>query len=198
MTLAELCRVDGIAFDPKKKSATDFAVELPVHCTALQSTPVAQRKIALVLTYDLSADAGAAKDAMAILNVLQAAGYAITALPDDGKSLMRSLLAQSDAEERFARSYYAVAFAQLPRVLQDSVTARWGAPEQDASFREGKLDCGAFALRVVRYGAATVALRPLSADLNATIPSHGQIAFYHWMADGLRANVIISIGASCA
>jgi cobaltochelatase CobN len=198
MTLAELCRVDGIAFDPKKKSATDFAVELPVHCTALQSTPVAQRKIALVLTYDLSADAGAAKDAMAILNALQAAGYAITAVPDDGKSLMRSLLAQSDAEERFARSDYAVAFAQLPRVLQDSVTARWGAPEQDASFREGKLDCGAFALRVVRYGAATVALRPLSADLNATIPSHGQIAFYHWLADGLRAHAIISIGASCA
>lgn len=122
------------------------------------------------------------------LRALQADGYRVENIPADGDTLMRALLA-GDAEETFQRGDYGVYFATLPRQLQDSVTLRWGAPERDPAFRESRLDCGAFAIRAVRCGNVVVAMAP---PRNQP-PTHNYLAFYAWIADGVRAQAIIDL-----
>jgi len=63
------------------------------------------------------------------------------------------------------------------------------APERDPAFRESRLDCGAFAIRAARFGNVVVAMKP-SHDLP---PSHGYLAFYAWIADGIRAQAIVNL-----
>lgn len=122
------------------------------------------------------------------LRALKAEGYRVADIPADGESLMRALLA-SDAEETFQRGDYGTYFATLPRELQDRVTRRWGAPERDPAFRESRLDCGAFTIRAIRCGNVVVAIEP-SRDQP---PSHGDLAFYAWIADGIRAQAIVNL-----
>lgn len=121
------------------------------------------------------------------LQALMADGYRVENSPADGDALMHTLLAGDD--EMFPRGDYGVYFATLPRDLQDSVNQRWGAPERDPAFRESRLDCGAFAMKAVRCGNVVVAMPPLS-DLP---PTHGSLAFYAWIADGIRAHAIVNL-----
>jgi cobaltochelatase CobN len=141
-----------------------------------------ERRIVLILDPDTP------QAAVDRLHALKAEGYRVAKIPVDGDALMRALLADED-DETFQRGDYGTYFATLPRPLQDSVTQRWGAPERDPAFRESRLDCGAFAMRAVRCGNVVVALAPL----RDTPPSHGALAFYAWIADGLRAQAIVSL-----
>ncbi|HEX3972225.1 MAG TPA: cobaltochelatase subunit CobN [Stellaceae bacterium] len=122
------------------------------------------------------------------LQTLKAEGYRVEKIPADGNGLMRTLLADDD-EETLQRGDYGTYFATLPRTLQDSVTQCWGAPERDPAFRESRLDCGAFAMQAVRCGNVIVALAPPCDQP----PSHGALAFYAWVADGLRAQAIVNL-----
>lgn len=141
-----------------------------------------ERRIVLIL------DPAAPQAGIDRLRALKAEGYRVENIPADGNALLRTLLAGDD-EESFQRGDYGVYFATLPRALQDSVTQRWGAPERDPAFRESRLDCGAFAIRAARFGNVVVALPP-PAD---TPPSHGALAFYAWIADGIRAQAIVNL-----
>ena len=141
-----------------------------------------ERKIVLILDRD------SRQSAIDKLRALKAEGYRVDDVPADGDVLMRALLA-SDADEMFQRGDYGAYFATLPRELQDKVTQRWGAPERDPAFRESRLDCGAFAIRAARFGNVVVAMKP-SHDLP---PSHGYLAFYAWIADGIRAQAIVNL-----
>jgi len=141
-----------------------------------------ERKIVLILDRDTR------QSAIDKLRALKSEGYRVDDVPADGDVLMRALLA-SDADEMFQRGDYGAYFATLPRELQDKVTQRWGAPERDPAFRESRLDCGAFAIRAARFGNVVVAMKP-SHDLP---PSHGYLAFYAWIADGIRAQAIVNL-----
>jgi cobaltochelatase CobN len=141
-----------------------------------------ERRIVLIL------DRAAPQAAIDKLRALKAEGYRVENIPADGDALLRALLADDD-EETFQRGDYGTYFATLPRALQDSVTQRWGAPERDPAFRESRLDCGAFAMRAIRCGNIIVAAAP-KCDLP---PSHGALAFYAWIADGLRAQAIVNL-----
>jgi len=143
-----------------------------------------ERRIVVIVDRD------AAPAAIDKLRALQAEGYRVAKIPADGDALMRALLA-GEAEELFQRADYGTYFATLPRALQDSVTRRWGAPERDPAFRESRLDCGAFAIRAVRCGNVVVALAP---PCDAP-PAHGTLAFYAWIADGIRAQAIVNLAA---
>jgi cobaltochelatase CobN len=140
------------------------------------------RKLVLIL------DSDTLQSAIDKLHALKAEGYRVDNIPADGDALMRALLG-SDAEETFQRGDYGVYFSTLPRELQDSVTQRWGAPERDPAFRESRLDCGAFAMRAARFGNVVVALGPPH-DMP---PPHGTLAFYAWIADGIRAHAILNL-----
>ena len=141
-----------------------------------------ERRIVLIL------DPKTPQSAIERLRALKAEGYRVADIPADGDALMRALLAD-DAEETFQRGDYGTYFATLPRALQDSVTQRWGAPERDPAFRESELDCGAFALRAIRSGNIVIALQPARGQP----PTHGYLAFYAWIADGLRAQAIVDL-----
>jgi cobaltochelatase CobN len=143
------------------------------------------QKIVLIVDLD------AARSAIDRLHGLKADGYRVENIPADADALMRALLAP-DAEETFQRGDYGIYFASLPRVLQDSISQRWGTPERDPAFRESRLDCGAFAMRAIRCGNIVVALpRPRGSDIDP--PSHGYVAFCAWIADGIRAQAIVPL-----
>jgi cobaltochelatase CobN len=142
------------------------------------------RKLVLII------DPAAPQAAVDKLHALKAEGYRVEKVPADGDALMRALLADED-DEMFQRGDYGMYFATLPRDMQDSVNQRWGAPERDPAFRESRLDCGAFAMRAIRCGNIVVALPPLP-DLP---PPHGVLAFYAWIADGIRAHAIVNLSA---
>ncbi len=84
-----------------------------------------------------------------------------------------------------------------------SVTERWGAPERDPFFRESRLTCGDFAMPAIRCGSIVVAVQPsrgYDIDPKASYhspdlpPPHGYLAFYAWLADGLRAHAVVHLG----
>ena len=144
-----------------------------------------ERKIVLIL------DPDAPQAAIDRLRALQADGYRVADIPADGDALLRALAA-SDAEETFQRGDYGVYLATLPRDLQDSVNQRWGAPERDPAFRESRLDCGAFVIRAIRCGNVVAAMQPAGGG-EIDSPSHGYLAFYAWIADGIRAHAIVPL-----
>jgi cobaltochelatase CobN len=142
-----------------------------------------ERKIVLILDPDTP------QSAIDRLLALKAEGYRVENIPADGDALMRALAA-ADAEETFQRGDYGAYLATLPRALQDSVNQRWGAPERDPAFRESRLDCGAFAIRALRCGNVVAAVSP-SRGTGSDAPPHGYLAFYAWIADGIRAHAIV-------
>jgi cobaltochelatase CobN len=144
-----------------------------------------EHKLVLIL------DQETPRSAIDRLHTLKADGYRVEDIPADGNALMRALLT-SDAEEMFQRGDYGVYFATLPRALQDSVNQRWAAPERDPSFHESRLDCGAFAIRAIRCGNVVVAVEPSRGNGNEP-PSHGYLAFYAWIVDGIRAHGIVHL-----
>ncbi len=195
-----------------------FVAELARNWARLRRTPEAERRIALVLANYPHRDGrignGVGLDtpasAIALLRALKAAGYRVEDIPEDGDALVRRLLAgptnagrARPAEESFPRSDYAACFATLPRAAQDKVAERWGAPERDPGFRESRLDCGSFAIPAIRCGNVAVAIQPsrgYDIDPASTyhapdlVPPHGYLAFYAWIADGLRAHAVVHLG----
>jgi cobaltochelatase CobN len=137
---------------------------------------------------------------------LQAAGYQVEDIPEDGDALVARLQAairDRDTDETFPRSDYASVFASLPLEAQEAVTARWGAPERDPFFRESRLDCGAFVIPAIRCGKIIVALEPSrGCDIDPESvyhardlpPPHGYLAFYSWLNDAVHAHAVVHFG----
>jgi cobaltochelatase CobN len=214
-----LTETDLVAYAPVP-DRIDFAAELARRWVQLRRLPPAERRIALVLANYPNRDGrvgnGVGLDtpqaAIEVLRALAAAGYRVENIPPDGDSLIRRLLAgptnaasghNRPAEETFLRSDYAAFFASLPRAVQDKVSSRWGPPERDPFFRESRLDCGSFALPAIRCGNVAVAVQPArgyNIDPQASyhdpdlVPPHGYLAFYAWLADGLRAHAVVHMG----
>ncbi len=112
--------------------------------------------------------------------------------PIDGNALIEALQAGPTnagndgrlVREVFSLSHYRAFFATLPVQIQDEVTERWGAPEDDPFYRA---DHDGFALPVMTLGETWVGVQPArgynidpsdtyhSPDL---VPPHGYIAFY--------------------
>jgi cobaltochelatase CobN len=192
----DLTEADLVAYEPVPDRVACVA-ELARNWARLRRTPAVERRIALVLANYPNRDGrignGVGLDtpaaAIAVLEAMRGAGYRVADIPEDGDALVRRLLAGPTnarpgrlTEESFPRSDYAAFFASLPRAVQEAVTARWGPPERDPFFREGRLDCGSFAIPAIRCGGVTVALQPsrgYNIDPQATyhspdlVPPHG-------------------------
>jgi cobaltochelatase CobN len=197
-----------------------FVADLARNWVRLRRTPVAERRVAVVLANYPHRDGrignGVGLDTpqatIEVLRALAAAGYRVEDIPADGDALIRRLLAgptnaaagrRRPVEEGLLRSDYAAVFATLPRTVQDQVSARWGAPERDPGFRESRLDCGSFAIPAIRCGNIAVAIQPsrgydrdpkASYHDPALVPPHGYLAFYAWVSDGLRAQAVVHMG----
>jgi cobaltochelatase CobN len=214
-----LTETDLVAYAPAA-DRIGFVADLARNWVRLRRTPVADRRIALVLANYPQRDGrignGVGLDTpqatIEVLRALAAAGYRVGEIPPDGDALIAALREgptnsaagrRRPAEESFPRGDYAAFFASLPRAAQEKVEARWGAVERDPSFRESRLDCGSLAIAALRFGNVAVAIQPSRGyDIDPArsyhapdlAPPHGYLAFYAWLADGLRAQAVVHLG----
>ncbi|MBB3346560.1 cobaltochelatase subunit CobN [Sphingomonas sp. BK069] len=93
---------------------------------------------------------------------------------------------------------YERALATLPRALQDSLTATWGAPDDDSAVADGH-----FHFAALQRGNALVALQPERGDPRARggdyhdvtrVPRHAYVAFYLWLR-ARGSDAIVHVGA---
>jgi cobaltochelatase CobN len=193
-----------------------FTAQLAAAWARLGATPVAERRVAIVLANYPNRDGrlanGVGLDTPAstvrLLGAMCEAGYRINALPDDGQALVEALLAgvTNDLQTRAARTVratlpipdYLTFFRRLPDPVQKRVVDRWGDPSADPHVVDG-----AFALAVLPLGNVVVGIQPSRGyhiDPSASYhdpdlpPPHGYLAFYAWLRRKFGAHAIVHMG----
>ncbi|MGD8221008.1 cobaltochelatase subunit CobN [Pseudomonas thivervalensis] len=195
----------------------DFVAELAQRWTTLARLPNGQKRVALILanypTRDGRIGNGVGLDtpaaALNILRALQAEGYPLPAeLPASGTALIQQLLGgvSNDLDsldlrpchQSLALDAYQALFAALPEANRQAVLARWGSPEQDPMFRDGRLMVAG-----LRLGLTFVGIQPArgyQVDPSAVyhdpdlVPPHGYLAFYFWLRHTYGVHAVIHVG----
>jgi cobaltochelatase CobN len=193
-----------------------FTAELAAAWARLCATPVAKRRVAIVLANYPNRDGRIANgvgldtpaSTMRLLAAIREAGYRIKDLPKDGQALVEALLAGvtnnlSARGQRLARITYRVEdylrfFEQMAESVKDRVVERWGEPNTDPHVVDG-----AFALAMLPLGNVVVGIQPARGyqiDPSASYhdpdlpPPHGYLAFYAWLRREFGADAIIHMG----
>lgn len=193
---------------------TRFVADLAANWAELRATEPADRRVALVMANYPNRDGrlgnGVGLDTPAgtveVMRAMREAGYEVGDLPADGDALMQALMAGPTnaahdgrvIRERFSVSDYRSFFVDLPKEVQERVTARWGAPEADPIHLDGF-----FALPLMRFGKLMIGIQPArgynidpkeayhSPDL---VPPHGYLAFYAFLRREFGAQAVIHMG----
>jgi cobaltochelatase CobN len=195
-----------------------FVADLAGNWARLRERPPGERRVALILANYPNRDGrignGVGLDtpasALAILWALVKAGYQVVDIPDSSEGLIQRLTIgptnanpTAAAEETFSFADYSSFFATLPLSVQQGVAGRWGPAERDPFFREGRLDCGRFAIPGFRAGNVAVLIQPArgygidpksSYHDPALPPPHAYLAAYAWLAQDFRADAVIHLG----
>ncbi|MBO6742221.1 MAG: cobaltochelatase subunit CobN [Roseitalea sp.] len=192
----------------------DFVADLAANWARLRRTPAADRRVALVLANYPNRDGrlanGVGLDTPAgtveVLKAMPIAGYAVGDFPVDGDALIDHLKAGPtnaatdgrETRETISLSEYKAFFETLALENQNQVVKRWGAPEADPFFADGR-----FALPLTRFGNVMVGIQPArgynidpkesyhSPDL---VPPHGYLAFYAFLRRQARVHAIVHMG----
>lgn len=216
----EATQTDVVVYKPVADRVT-FVARLAAAWARLRRKAPETRRIALVMANYPNKDGrlgnGVGLDTPAgtleVLRALREVGYRTEDLPEGPNDLMRLLSAGATNDfraldsrvvrEALALPDYLAFFATLPEAVRTQVTEWWGPPEQDPFYRPGELDCGGFALPVVRFGAIAVGIQPArgynidpvsSYHDPALVPPHSYFAFYAWLRDGFRADAVVHMG----
>jgi cobaltochelatase CobN len=213
-------------FDPRTESQVvgfkpvtgraRFVATLAAAWSRLGATPTRERRIALVLANYPNRDGrianGVGLDVPAstvrLLRAMQAQGYALDPMPEDGAALMGSLLegvtndlaarAGRRIQSRLMLDDYMSFFAQLSDTVRNSVVARWGTPEEDPQLVDGAFPLAILPLRNVVVGIQPA--RGYNVDPAATyhapdlVPPNGYLAFYAWLRLKFGAHAVIHMG----
>ncbi len=191
-----------------------FVADLAANWVRLRRKAAAERRVAIVLANYPNRDGrlgnGVGLDTPAgtveVLKAMVAAGYPVVDLPANGDALMDFLMAGPtnagndgrEIRETLSLSHYKAFFAKLPEVIQEAVTAKWGAPERDP-YIVGDV----FALPMSRLGDVAIGIQPArgynidpketyhSPDL---VPPHGYFAFYAWLREAFQADAVVHMG----
>lgn len=175
---------DVVVYRPRPDRVA-FVAALAAAWTRLRTTPVASRRVGLVLANYPNRDGrmgnGVGLDTPAatvtVLRTLAEAGYDVgdeTALPADGTALMASLRQGvtndlADRSDRLVRETltlddYRAFFQSLPQGVQQEVLDRWGMPEDDPHVMDQTDADGTsrqvFALSLLRHGSVVVGVQP--------------------------------------
>jgi cobaltochelatase CobN len=209
--------IDLVGYRPVADRVAVVA-DLARNWARLRERPPAERRVALILANYPNRDGrigiGVGLDTpasvLAILSALAEAGYRVADIPRDAEALIRHLTAgpttanpTAPAEETFSFAEYSSFFATLPASVQQAVVGRWGPAERDPFFREGRLDCGRFAIPGFRVGNVAVLVQPARGyDIDpkstyhdsALAPPHAYLAAYAWLAQDFRADAVIHLG----
>lgn len=191
-----------------------FAAKLAANWARLRQAAPAERRVAIVMANYPNRDGrlgnGVGLDTPAgtieVMKAMAACGYGIDDIPRDGDALIRYMMdgptnsARVDCEvrETLSLSQYKAFFSSLPTQIQGEVVDRWGRPESDPFFRDGR-----FALPLTRFGETLVGIQPArgynidpketyhSPDL---VPPHGYLAFYAFLRQEYGAHAIVHMG----
>ncbi len=191
-----------------------FVAKLAANWARLRNTAAADRRVAIVMANYPNRDGrlgnGVGLDTpagtMEVLKAMNAAGYAVGDLPHDGDALMAHLMAgptnavndERQIREVISLNDYICFFESLPAKVRNEVTARWGGPEADPFFLDGR-----FALPLSRFGNVLVGIQPArgynidpketyhSPDL---VPPHGYLAFYAYLRGAFDAHAVVHMG----
>jgi cobaltochelatase CobN len=193
-----------------------FVAQLASKYCALATKPNMDKRIALVLanypTKDGRIGNGVGLDTPAstinILNALQQAHYPIKDIPETGNALIETLLGAVTNNPNTLHNLpcwqsidvqvYQKFFSQIPQSCQDAVIERWGLPEQDIKYRQGRL-----MISGLRLGEIFVGIQPargFNLDLAANyhdpdlIPPHSYLAFYFWLRHCYLVDAIVHVG----
>jgi cobaltochelatase CobN len=191
----------------------DFTADLAARWAQLRATPVAERRVAIVLANYPNRDGrignGVGLDTPAgtveALLAMRAEGYAVDDVPADGNALVETLLegpTNSGNDGRLVREIlsvddYEIFFNALPDEIQAKVKKHWGDPKRDPFFRS---DIDGFALPLMKLGETFLGVQPArgynidptetyhSPDL---VPPHGYLAFYAKLRE---AHAVVHMG----
>ncbi len=194
----------------------EFVAELAANWAKLRRATLGERRVALLMANYPNKDGRLANGVgldtpAAVLNVLktmQAEGYAVANLPNNSDALIEHLqkgvtnaaTVGREVREVLSLNQYKVLFAKLPIQIQEEVTSRWGAPEDDPYFVAER---EVFALPLTRYGETLIGIQPArgynidptesyhSPDL---VPPHGYFATYMFLRHEYGAHVIAHMG----
>ncbi len=194
-----------------------FVAELAARWVQLRQTPIAQRRIALVLANYPTRDGRLAngvgldtpESCVRILRAMQAAGYELTRIPPSGQALIEWLTAgiTNDPEGQGIRPIlqglsledYKDYFLQLPAAVRQGIEQRWGVPQvespspTDLQFPVVGLDLGAVfvGIQPSRGYDQDPSLNYHAPDLE---PTHTYLAFYRWLRSQFQAQAIVHVG----
>ncbi|MGH6892874.1 MAG: cobaltochelatase subunit CobN, partial [Dongiaceae bacterium] len=187
-----------------------FVADLAANWVKLRRKPAAERRIAIILANYPNRDGrignGVGLDTPAgvveALRAMQAAGYRVENVPQNGEDLIARLLdGPTNALDSHARngdvalerSDY-LRLAQIP----DGLVERWGAAEQDPH-------CvgGAFRLPLLQFGNVLIGIQPArgyNIDPVKTyhdpdlVPPHAYLAFYAYLRQVAEIDAIVHFG----
>ncbi len=199
----------------------EFVSDLAENWITLRETPPENRRVALVLANYPNKDGrlanGVGLDTPAAtvhaLREMAKAGYSVSDPPENSDQLMQQILAGPTnwLTDRAAReggvqlslADYLQGYNALPQALRAAVEARWGPPEADPFFTEGRTDCGHFSLSVLVFGNVVVGVQPARGyNIDPTdtyhapdlVPPHNYLAFYFWLRHSFAAHAIVHMG----
>jgi cobaltochelatase CobN len=185
----------------------------------LRHVPNSEKRIALVLSsyptkhsrVGNAVGLDTPASAVFLLQAMRAAGYDVGGFPEDGDTLVHTLIAAGGhdvewlteeqlqaAVARVPLADYQQWFATLPTELQESMVEHWGAPPGSLY-----VDDGDIVLAALRYGNVVLAIQPPRGFGENPIaiyhdpdlpPSHHYLAAYRWLADDFGADAVVHLG----
>ncbi|MEG4068115.1 cobaltochelatase subunit CobN [Microcoleus sp. Pol11C2] len=196
-----------------------FVADLTANWVKMKQTPVANRRIAIILANYPTRNArlanGVGLDTPAscveILKAMQQAGYQIENIPASGNELIELLTSgmTNDPEGRELRpvhqsldlAEYEEYFATLPQQVQDGICKRWGLP---GSYAQDFISNNtSFPIPGIQFGNVFIGIQPsrgyeLDPALNYHAPdlepTHNYLAYYYWLREKLGSDAIIHAG----
>ncbi|MGB0749488.1 MAG: cobaltochelatase subunit CobN [Magnetospiraceae bacterium] len=213
----EACQIDLSRYEPAP-DRIDFVAALAANWARLRETPVAARRLLLILANYPNKEGrlgnGVGLDTPAgtvtILRAFAAAGYDVRDIPEDGNALIDRLAAGPTNDltalpskvisEKFSLEAYKIYFNSLSDFLRKAVESRWGPPQDNPYVSAGG---DGFALPVFYCGSVAIALQPArgyNVDPTATyhdpdlVPPHDYLAFYAWARQQFQAHAVIHMG----
>ncbi len=211
----EHTELDVVRYQPEPERMA-FVAELARRWCVLRDKPNADKRIALILANYPADDSRIANgvgldtpaSTVAVLQALQAAGYATGDLPGSGDALIAALVrgitndqGANDARpaaQSFALADYLADFDRLSADCRGAVNARWGAPEQDPTLRSGR-----FMIAGLRFAHVFVGIQPARGrDINLVasyhdadlVPPHHYLAFYFWLRRAFQVDAVVHVG----
>ena len=195
-------------------SRVAFVANLALAWARLRNTPVAERRIAIVLANYPNRDGrlanGVGLDTLAsvaaAISQLKVAGYDVAdGVPSSAGALMDVLrsgstnrLGKTGDGIRLSLSAYRAMFAALPEAVRLAVVDQWGEPEADPFACDGD-----FVLPCHRFGNLVLAVQPsrgYDRDPVATyhdadlVPPHRYLASYLWLREVVDVHAVVHFG----